>query len=136
QTFSAFQDATVFPTTLDLQGPAGIINSRRPQVRFRQQWSDEWTTIEAIEDPTTELTTPAGFAGEEAQPYPDLDANVRWSPSWGHLQLAGVLRYLQFDPDVGDRKSKVGYGFNFTGSVKTFRVDDKHIDAILFQVAD
>src|SRR3954451_11603689 len=27
QTFSAFQDATVFPSTLDAQGPAGLINS-------------------------------------------------------------------------------------------------------------
>ena len=136
QTFSAFQDATVFPATLDAQGPAGMVNSRRPQIRFRQQWSDEWATIESVEDPTSELTTPAGDAGEDATPYPDLDANVRWTPSWGHLQLAGVLRYLQFDPDVGHRESKVGYGFNFTGSVKTFRVDDKHIDAILFQFAD
>ena len=49
------------------------------------------------------LVIPTGFTGEEANPYPDLDGNVRWAPDWGHLQLSGVLRYLQFDPPKFNR---------------------------------
>jgi hypothetical protein len=135
QTWSAFQDATVFPATLDFQGPSGIITSRRPQVRLRQEWDKRWTSVIAIEDPKSDVTTPSGFVGEKSNPYPDLDANVRWMPDWGHLQLSGVLRYLQVDPDDGPRESALGYGLSLTGSVKTFRIDDKHVDSLLFQAA-
>src|SRR5215207_9577380 len=78
QTWSAFQDATVFPAILDFQGPAGMITNRRPQVRYRREWSKEWIGVVAIEDPTSELTVPSGFAGQKSTPYPDLAANLRW----------------------------------------------------------
>src|SRR6266550_3515946 len=87
QTWSAFQDATVFPATLDFQGPAGIITSRRPQIRLRRVFTDQWTGVVAIEDPSSDITTPSGEPGKESTPYPDVAANVRWAPSWGHLQL-------------------------------------------------
>jgi hypothetical protein len=135
QTWSAFQDATVFPALLDFQGPAGIITNRRPQVRMRQQFGDEWSAVFSVEDPKTDITAPAGFSGQNSTPYPDLDANLRWQPDWGHLQLSGVLRYLQFDPDAGSRESEVGYGLSLTGSLKTIKLDDKHSDLVLFQVA-
>jgi hypothetical protein len=135
QTWTAFQDATVFPSTLDFQGPPGLITNRRPQVRYRHEWSKEWIGVIAVEDPNSEITIPAGFSGEKSTPYPDLAGNVRWAPTWGHLQLSGVLRYLQFDPDAGSRESEVGYGLNLTGSLKTIKLDDKHIDSVLFQVA-
>ena len=135
QTWSAFQDATVSPAVLDAQGPSGLITSRRPQLRIRQDWSNQFVGVISLEDPTSEITTPAGDPGQKSTPYPDLDANVRWSPDWGHLQLSGVLRYLQFDPDIGSRESTVGYGLSLTGSLKTLRLDEKHIDAVLFQVA-
>jgi len=51
------------------------------------------------------------------------------------MQLSGVLRYLQFDPNDGNRESDVGYGLNLTGSIKAFKVDDKHIDLLLYQIA-
>ena len=135
QTWSAFQDATVFPATLDFQGPAGMVTNRRPQFRYRHEWSKEWIGVAAVEDPTSEITVPAGFTGEKSTPYPDLAANVRWAPKWGHLQLGGVVRYLQFDPDVGSRESEWGYGLNLTGSLKTIKLDDKHTDLVLFQAA-
>jgi hypothetical protein len=135
QTWSAFQDATVFPATLDFQGPPGLITSRRPQVRIRDTMGEQWTYVVAVEDPKSELAIPTGFSGEEATPYPDVAANVRWAPEWGHLQLSGVLRYLQFDPDDGSREGELGYGLNLTGSIKTIRLDDKRTDSILFQVA-
>jgi hypothetical protein len=49
--------------------------------------------------------------------------------------LSGVARYLQFDPDSGSRQSDLGFGLSLTGSVKTMRLDEKHVDSILFQVA-
>ena len=138
QTWSAFQDATIIPATLDFQGPPGLISNRRPQVRVRRDWlegGNGWTAVVAVEDPNSDITTPAGFAGENASPYPDLAGNVRWVPDWGHLQLGGVLRYLQFDPDIGSRESEFGYGLNLTGSLKTIKLDEKKTDSVLFQIA-
>lgn len=136
QTWSAFQDATVFPNTLDAQGPPGIINSRRGQVRVRREINSQWAAVMALEDPQSDITTPVGDPGQKSTPYPDLDGNIRWTPDWGHLQLSGVLRYLQFDPDSGSRESDVGYGLSLTGAINTIRLDDKHIDSILFQLAN
>src|SRR6185437_2466904 len=130
-----FQDATVFPANLDAEGPAGIITSRRPQVRFRDELSKEWAGSIAREDPLSDITTPDADPGTDSTPYPDLDGNVRWTPAWGHLQLGGVLRYLQFDPDLGSRASTVGYGVTFTGAINTVELDPKHVDCILFQAA-
>jgi hypothetical protein len=136
QTWSAFQDATVFPATLDFQGPPGIITNRRPQVRYKEVMNEQWSGVVSLEDPKSDITAPAGEEGEAATPYPDLDSNVRWTPDWGHLQLSGVIRYLEWDPDSGSREGTPGYGLNLTGSIKTLRIDDKHIDTVLFQVAD
>jgi len=135
QTWSAFQDATVFPSTLDFQGPAGIITSRRPQVRVREVWNDQWTSVVSIEDPKSDIGNTSTLSGTKANPYPDFDGNIRWQPDWGHLQLSGVVRYLQFDPDEGPRSNEWGYGLSLTGSLKTFRLDAKHFDALLFQAA-
>ena len=135
QTWSAFQDATVIPATLDFQGPPGVITNRRPQVRYRREWNERWISVVAVEDPNSELTIPSGFTGVESGPLPDLAGNVRWGPEWGHLQLAGVLRALQFDPDDGSRETDLGYGLNLTGSVKTLKLDEKHTDQVLFQLA-
>jgi hypothetical protein len=135
QTWSAFQDATIFPATLDFQGPPGLVTSRRAQVRVRRDWGEGWTGVVALEDPDSDITTPVGFVGEQSTPYPDLAGQVRWSPEWGHLQLGSVLRVLQFDPDIGSRESEVGYGLNLTGSIKTIRIDEKHVDSVLFQIA-
>ena len=135
QTWSAFQDATVFPSTLDFQGPPGLITNRRPQVRYRRKLNEQWTAVVAAEDPNSELTTPSGFTGVESGPLPDFAGNVRWAPDWGHLQLGGVVRYLQFDPDEGSRETDLGYGLNLTGSLKTIKLDEKHTDSALFQIA-
>ena len=127
--------ATVFPNTLDAQGPPGMITTRRPQVRYRQDFNENWVGAIALEDPTTELTTPAGVTGFDTSPLPDLAGHVRWNQDWGHLQMGAVLRYLEFDPAAGGRENDLGYGLNLSGSFKTIKLDEKHTDSFLFQVA-
>src|SRR3954466_12819460 len=64
QTWSAFQDATIFPSVLDFQGPAGIITSRRPQLRIRQEFNKQWAGVISLEDPSSDITIPAGAVGQ------------------------------------------------------------------------
>lgn len=135
QTWSAFQDATVFPATLDFQGPAGMVTSRRTQLRYRHEFSKEWIGVVAMEDPQSDITTPSTVSGEKSTPYPDFAGDIRYVPEWGHIQLGAVVRYLQFDPDSGSRQSETAYGLNLTGSVKTLSLDAKHTDQFLYQLA-
>jgi hypothetical protein len=66
--------------------------------------------------------------------YPDITGQFRLDDSWGHVQLAGVARWITFDTPTGiggnPSGTVFGYGGNLTAVVKTF---DK--DSIKAQVA-
>src|SRR5204863_100538 len=127
QTWSAFQDATVFPSTLDFQGPAGIITSRRPQVRIREVWNERWTSVISIEDPKSDIANPAAIAGEKSTPYPDLDGNVRWQPgSDYHLGQYAVFN-LRYYP-----AERVMLGVEFLYGVREDK-DGSHGDDVRLQ---
>ena len=131
QTWSAFVDAPAFPSMLDQQGPAGQMLTRRPQLRYTQPLSDDkYTWAASLEDPNPDFANTSGIEGEGVARFPALVSNVRWKQDWGHLQVAGLLRQLSFDPDIGSRDDVLGWGVNFTGVFKT--VDRNRI---MFQIA-
>jgi hypothetical protein len=135
QTWTTFMDASVYPAIFDYQGPNGMVLVRQPMVRFTQKLNDETQWAIALEDPNPDLSTEVVTDGESTSLWPDLAANVRWSPKWGHLQLAGILRDLEFDPDVGSRDGALGWGLNFTGAVNLFEeVDKGKQDNLLFEI--
>ncbi|HEY7120263.1 MAG TPA: DcaP family trimeric outer membrane transporter [Tepidisphaeraceae bacterium] len=117
QTWSTFMDASVYPAIFDYQGPNGMVLVRQPMVRYTEKFRDDLQWQIALEDPNPDLSESGGLAGNGTSQWPDLASNVRWSPSWGHLQLAGILRELTFDPAVGSRSSSLAWGLNFTGTV-------------------
>ena len=59
--------------------------------------------------------------------YPDLTAQFRTDQNWGHLQLAGVARWITFDNSIGiDGRpfgTVFGWGVNLSGHLKTFGED-------------
>jgi hypothetical protein len=51
------------------------------------------------------------------QDLPDFTANARYVGDYGHLQLAGILRKLTFQPGPGHSAlDQLGYGLNLTGT--------------------
>jgi hypothetical protein len=63
--------------------------------------------------------------------YPDLTGQIRQDGSWGHLQAAGILRWLGYDtPDRSVSGHKTGWGINLSGAVNTVGKDK-----VLAQVA-
>ena len=129
QTWSVFVDASVFPAVLDQQGAAGQMLTRRPQVRYTQVLAKGLDWAISLEDPNPDISNAAGVDGESTARFPALASNLRWTTDWGHLQVAGIVRQITFDPDVGSRDSVMGFGLNLTGDFKIGR------DKILFQLA-
>ncbi len=135
QTWTTFMDASVYPAIFDYQGPNGMVLVRQPMVRFTQFFEHDLQWQIALEDPNPDLSTEVATPGTDTSLWPDLTTAVRWSPDWGHLQLAGILRDLTFDPDSGSRTSELGWGVNFTGAVNLFQeVDKGKQDNLLFEV--
>ena len=54
----------------------------------------------------------------------DITGHVRADGPWGHVQLAGVARWVTFDTPTGiggnPSGTVFGYGGNLTASIKTF----------------
>jgi len=136
QTWTTFMDASVYPAIFDYQGPNSMVLVRQPQLRFTDKFCDHWQWQIALEDPNPDISRQAAApAGSASSVLPDLTSNVRWTPKWGHLQLAGILRQITFDPNVGSRSSELGWGMNFTGQVNVFEPLEKgKPDNIVYQL--
>jgi hypothetical protein len=141
QTNSTFMDGSAQPTTLDNEGPNALVFARHPLVRWTQPIAPGLTWAISVEQPETTITYPFTIEepgdvqvmanGEAQELYPDLATNVRYSASFGHVQLAGLLRDLRFEGESGSPDDSVtGWGINFTGLISTFKRD-----ALMFQIA-
>jgi len=136
QTWTTFMDASVYPAIFDYQGPNGMVLVRQPMLRYTGQLSDHLQWAVAIEDPNPDLSKTAGVDGSSSSLWPDLTANIRWTGSRAHLQAAGIVRQLTFDPPEGSRSSDIGWGLNLSGHLDLFDAVAKgKQDNIVFQLA-
>jgi hypothetical protein len=54
------------------------------------------------------------LAGIQARfPLPDLSAQYRWTATWGHLQVAGILRDIEWDDMLANTP---GHAYDLSGS--------------------
>jgi hypothetical protein len=136
QTWTTFMDASTYPAIFDYQGPNAMVLVRQPMVRYSVQLRDDLKLQVALEDPNPDLSSEGSIDGSGTSLWPDFAANVRWTPKWGHLQLAGILRQLTFDPTSGSRSTELGWGLNVSGSVLLFEpVAKGKQDNLVFQFA-
>lgn len=140
QTHSLFMDIDIFPNTVEYWGPSGMVFLRNPQIR--------WTPISgansfavAIENPSNDIDSGefrevADFPGTQGdQEWPDLTAQFRMARDWGHVQLAGILRWVgtevvgDTDPGPGVDQGVIyddddtGWGLNLTTVINVFERD-------------
>jgi hypothetical protein len=118
QTWSTFADVSGIPLTVDLDGPNSSVSRRTVQVRYSQEISDHFRYALALESPEPEITTPDSVVFEESfQSFPDLAGRIRTLGSWGHVQLAGIVRSISVKNAAGVRQDLVGYGGLLSGQV-------------------
>jgi hypothetical protein len=122
QTWSTFMDVATLPETLDFVGPAESTSfNRQPMIRYTQG-----NFAVALENPETTVTPFEGGARITADDslLPDLTARYTHKGDFGHIQLAGILRQLEYEDEasnVDDRE--VGWGVSLSGKFNVGRDD-------------
>jgi hypothetical protein len=127
QTWSPFMDIDVFPNSVEYWGPNGMVFFRNVQVRWMPIQGDTRLTI-ALERPGA-----SGDAGTYADrielqnvkgqfPYPDLSAEYHHAGDWGYVEVAGILRYMEWNDMLDDQYnlsgSATGWGVNLSSNLK------------------
>jgi hypothetical protein len=101
QTNSTFMDADVFPNIMEYWGPTGMVFFRNLQIRYAAMTGDNELYI-SLEKPGVSadqgtLESRIEIDSVKAHyPLPDMSAHFKKSGDWGHVQLAGILRNIQW----------------------------------------
>jgi hypothetical protein len=131
QAASLFMDYDVFPNVLDYEGPPGMVLMRQPVFAMRIPLNDCLKLSFGVEQPYSDIqwfdggawnvnpgsgiVTTAG-APKNVQDVPDLTGNLKYNGSYGHTQVAGIVRKLTYLPGTGSADSDIGAGVNLTGT--------------------
>ena len=127
QTWSPFMDPDVFPNSVEYWGPSGMVFFRNVQLRWTPIQGDNIFMV-ALERPGA--SGDAGLASDRVElsgiqgrfPAPDVSAQYRMNRDWGHLQIAGIARYIKWDDTLVDAfdlsGSTVGWGVNVSTNLK------------------
>ena len=129
QTWSVFMDPDVFPNSIEYWGPNGMVFFRNVQLRWTPWSTDGGSRVAvAIERPGASADQ-GDFAGRiELEnvlgrfPAPDITAHYRHARDWGHVQVAGIVRWMRWDDILQDRFDLTGgdegWGVNVSSNVK------------------
>jgi DcaP outer membrane protein len=127
QYWSPFMDIDVFPNTVEYWGPPGMAFFRNVQLRWMPIQGDSRMTI-ALERPgaSSDLGDYADrieLQGVDPHfPVPDLSGEYRHAGGWGYVEIAGIVRYMEWEDNNGDALDlsgdATGWGFNLSSNVK------------------
>lgn len=139
QTWTGWMDIDIFPNTIDYWGPTGMVFIRKPQVRYTHQFNNQGTLWSiSLEDPDNDIDT---GKLREIEDVPDtllesidtkdslfdVTSRFRSENDWGHWQLGGIIRRLEYEakgtPDNDPSGTDWGWGLNFTTVASTFGRD-------------
>ena len=129
QYWSVFMDIDVFPNSIEYWGPTAMIFYRNVQARWTPWQSESGSRFAlSLERPGAsgdggrfaDRVELEGIAGDFE--LPDLAAHFRWVNDWGHLQVAGILRRIEWK-DLNDDQfdlsgSATGWGLNVSTNIR------------------
>lgn len=128
QFHSPFMDIDVFPNSQDYWGPNGMAFFRNVQVRYMPVMGERHHVSIALERP--------GASGDGGKyddiierrglkprfPLPDLSAEYRHTGDWGYVEIAGILRRIEWDDFTDDQfdlsGEETGWGLNLSSNLE------------------
>jgi hypothetical protein len=129
QTWSVFMDPDVFPNSIEYWGPNGMVFFRNVQLRWTPWSEDNGSRFAvALERPGASADQGDFASRIELQnilgrfPAPDISAHYRHARDWGHVQVAGIVRWMRWDDILDDAfdlsGSATGWGINVSSNLK------------------
>jgi hypothetical protein len=125
QTPSTFMDTDVFPVTLDYWGPSSRIFFLNIQLRYTSLFTEKERLAIALERPGatadgTDYSNSVDISQVKPRlPLPNLVAHYRHNWNWGHTQVAGIAKCIQWK-DISDTSlydlsgSDIGWGLTLS----------------------
>jgi hypothetical protein len=112
KSWSTLMDLPAIPDGLGEPTVSGLIFTRQAQFRYSRQVSKAVRFAVAAEDSASnDVQAPEpGVLTRNA--YPDVIASVSASGTAGHVQVGGLVRSLEFDPNNGPGDSTTGWGLS------------------------
>jgi len=132
QTWSTFMDIDVFPNSVEYWGPNGMVFFRNVQFRWMPLKGDSRITI-ALERPGA--SADQGVYSDRIElddvrphfPMPDISGEARLGRKWGYVEVAGILRRIEWE-DMGADQYDLsgddwGWGVNLSSNLKVGKKD-------------
>ena len=127
QYWSPFMDIDVFPNTVEYWGPTGMAFFRNVQVRYMPIQGETRLTF-ALERPGASADQGVYTGRVELQDVkpkfklPDLSAEYRHAGNFGYVELAGIVRSIEWE-DMGTDQfdlegDALGWGLNLSTNLK------------------
>lgn len=127
QTWSPFMDIDVFPNSIEYWGPNGMAFFRNVQIRWMPIQGDTRLTF-ALERPGASADQGNYADRIELQnidarfPYPDVSGEFRLGGEWGYVEIAGIVRWIEWEDQLPDQfdlsGDEIGWGINLSSNIK------------------
>jgi hypothetical protein len=130
QTWSPFMDIDVFPNSIEYWGPNGMVFFRNVQFRWMPVQGESRITL-AVERPGASADQGVYSNRIELQdvkphfPSPDFSGEARLGRKWGYVEIAGMLRRIEWEDQGTDQYDLSGgawgWGLNFSSNLKVHK---------------
>ena len=123
-TWTTFMDNASLPKTVEFEGPNSSTSKRHGLIRYERKFEDKSIFGVSIESPKADYYNPNDSLIQNAsnQRNIDLAGRYKYYNRWGHVQLAGILRNIDFLQN-GKMETKRGGGILLSS---TIHINEKH----------
>ncbi|MDR2980099.1 MAG: hypothetical protein LBV02_06650, partial [Bacteroidales bacterium] len=112
QTWSTFMDLEAGPPTIDQEGPNTQIATRQPMIRYSGNFTPKFSFSVALEMNTPLIFDYSSFGIQTEYPHlPDIPAILKFKDKFGHVQLAGIVRAMNYYDDTLSHSSITEWGY-------------------------